>query len=184
MHAPAHGGQPSMAPGSPRPTSRNNTTPLAATSLATAAYERCGSRIRVTVRGELDLDSARALRPDLFQALADSATGLDLDLAGLDFCDCAGLTVLLELRPRALSQGKTVALHTAGPAVDRLLFLLGVQDLLTGPDPRLVAALPHPAPDRVSKRDRHVRAAPSRHPVIHGPSVRPDCPSDCSSRHS
>ncbi|PKW00261.1 anti-anti-sigma factor [Streptomyces sp. 1222.5] len=146
MHAPAHGGQPSTAPGPLSPNSRNNASPLVPPTLAMAAYERRGSRIRVTVRGELDLDSAHALRPDLFQALADSTTGLDLDLGGVDFCDCAGLGVLLELRPRALSQGKTLALHAASPAVDRLLFLLGVQDLFTRPNPRLVAALPHPAP--------------------------------------
>ncbi|MER6429219.1 STAS domain-containing protein [Streptomyces sp900105245] len=142
MHAPAHGGQPSTAPGTPSPASRDNASPVAPPSLAMAAYERRGSRIRVTVRGELDLDSAHALRPGLFQALADSATGLDLHLADLDFCDCAGLAVLLELRPRALSQGKTIALHTASPAVDRLLFLLGVHDLFLRPDPRFDASPP------------------------------------------
>ncbi|WUC39751.1 STAS domain-containing protein [Streptomyces sp. NBC_00557] len=85
--------------------------------------------------GELDLDSGNCLRHDLHKALAMSDRGLDLDLSELDFCDCAGLGVLLELRRRALSQGKTVALGARSPIVDRLLTLLGAQELFPPPDP-------------------------------------------------
>jgi anti-anti-sigma factor len=83
----------------------------------------------VTVLGELDLDSARSLWPDLFRALADSTTGLDLDLGGVDFCDCAGLNLLLDLRRRALSQSKTLTVDTISPSVARLLTLLGADEL-------------------------------------------------------
>ncbi|MFE3636322.1 STAS domain-containing protein [Streptomyces sp. NPDC059168] len=99
----------------------------------TVSCASSGCRTRVTVRGELDLDAGRYLRGRLHTALADSACGLDLDLTGLDFCDCAGLGVLLELRQRALGQGRTVTIRAAGPAVDRLLDLVGARKLFAAP---------------------------------------------------
>ncbi|MEU4034202.1 STAS domain-containing protein [Streptomyces collinus] len=95
------------------------------------SYATSGDRVRVTVRGELDLVSGDRLRNPLGEALATSTGGLDLDLSGLTFCDCAGLTVLLELRRRALSGGKTITIQHTSPTVDRLLRLLGAQDLFT-----------------------------------------------------
>ncbi|MBJ6641717.1 STAS domain-containing protein [Streptomyces sp. DHE7-1] len=96
-------------------------------------YASSGCRTRVTVRGELDLDAGRHLRTRLHTALADSACGLDLDLGRLDFCDCAGLGVLLDLRQHALRQGKTVTFRAVGPAVARLLDLVGARELFTAP---------------------------------------------------
>ncbi|MFE9495964.1 STAS domain-containing protein [Streptomyces collinus] len=98
-------------------------------------YTTSGDRVRVTVRGELDLVTGNRLQGPLGEALAASADGLDLDLSELAFCDCAGLTVLLELRLRALSRGKTVVIQRSSPAVDRLLRLLGAQDLFSPPQP-------------------------------------------------
>ncbi|MER6474537.1 STAS domain-containing protein [Streptomyces collinus] len=88
-------------------------------------------RVRVTIRGELDLVSGSQLRGRLSEALAASASGLDLHLSGLRFCDCAGLSVLLELRRWALSEGKTVVIQDTSPAIDRLLDLIGAQDLFS-----------------------------------------------------
>ncbi|MFF0836735.1 MULTISPECIES: STAS domain-containing protein [unclassified Streptomyces] len=51
--------------------------------------------------------------------------------SGLGFWDCAGLSVLLELRHRALSQGKTVTIRVASPEVERLLE--GAQELFSPP---------------------------------------------------
>ncbi|MFF2205723.1 STAS domain-containing protein [Streptomyces sp. NPDC058145] len=69
------------------------------------------------------------LREDLDAVLAGSTSGVDLDLGGLDFCDCAGLNVLLDLRRSVLEQGKTVVIRASNPVVDRLLTLLGAQGL-------------------------------------------------------
>ncbi|WP_078614601.1 STAS domain-containing protein [Streptomyces collinus] len=88
-------------------------------------------RVRVTLRGELDLVSGNRLRGRLSEALAASASGLDLHLSGLSFCDCAGLSVLMELRRRALSASKTVVIQDPSPAIDRLLHLIGAQDLFS-----------------------------------------------------
>lgn len=104
-------------------------------SRASATYTTCGDRIRVTVRGELDFRSGDRLRAGLGAALAGSTRGLDLDLGGLDFCDCSGLNVLLDLRRVALAQGKTVVIRTSNPVIDRLLTLLGAQGLFGSPRP-------------------------------------------------
>ncbi|MEU2055875.1 STAS domain-containing protein [Streptomyces bungoensis] len=102
---------------------------------AAASYSTQGDRIRVTVRGELDFRSGDRLRDDLCAALAGSTRGLDLDLGGLDFCDCSGLNVLLDLRRVALDQKKTVVIRTSNPMIDRLLTLLGAQGLFASPRP-------------------------------------------------
>ncbi|MEV6117471.1 STAS domain-containing protein [Streptomyces sp. NPDC052109] len=88
------------------------------------------------VSGELDLDSGNRLRDDLLAALARSACGLELDLSRLDFCDCAGLGILMDLRQRAERQGKTVFIGAGSPAVDRLLSLIGAQEFFAPPGPR------------------------------------------------
>ncbi|MEW2288655.1 STAS domain-containing protein [Streptomyces sp. NPDC047841] len=129
----------------PRPRSRQAPDATLPTGLATASCTPIGDRVRVRILGELDCDSASRLRPGLYEALATSKRGLDLDLGGLGFCDCAGLGVLMELRQRAGSQGKTVVIRVGSPMLDRLLGLLGAQELFTPPDPPHIE-LRHPGP--------------------------------------
>jgi anti-anti-sigma factor len=89
-----------------------------------------GDRVSVTVRGELDVEALQ-IQDDLHDALCRSGSGIDLDLDGVGFCDCSGLNLLLDLRQRALSQGKTVALRGSSPAVERLLDLTGAKALFS-----------------------------------------------------
>lgn len=116
MPDPAHSAQPLTA-ADVRP-------PCLATIEAVAA----GDRVDVICRGELDI-GAEWLQPQLRAALDRSATGVDLDLEGVGFCDCAGLNVLLDLRREALDQGKTVTVRSCGPAFARLLDLTGAGEL-------------------------------------------------------
>ncbi|MFD5842904.1 ANTAR domain-containing protein [Streptomyces chartreusis] len=92
-----------------------------------------GDRVSVEVRGELDLDTSERLRGALREALRRSVRGVDLDLKGVTFCDCAALNILLALRLRALKQGKTVVISASGAAVDRLLDLTRTRELFAGP---------------------------------------------------
>lgn len=94
-----------------------------------------GDRVVVTVRGELDLDSAEQLAHTLRAALGAAVGGVDLELGGVDFCDCSALNVLIDLHEQSLKQGKTVALLTVGPAVDRLLTLTGTRMLFDAAGP-------------------------------------------------
>ena len=172
MHASALGGQPFTAPRSPGGGGEGRGLPPC---LATATYEADGSRVRVTVRGELDLDSQRTLRSGLLKALADSATGLDVDLSGLGFCDCAGFSVLLELRKRALSQNKTVVIRATSPATDRLLSLLRARELFIPPRDATHTASPmnteSPAAPASSAASR--RAAAGGDPTASPPPATP-----------
>ncbi|MET7476564.1 ANTAR domain-containing protein [Streptomyces sp. NPDC005648] len=102
--------------------------------LATIRSAADGDRVVVAVRGELDIGAGH-LRSALNDALDRSATGVDLDLAGVGFCDCGGLNVLLELRKRALAESKTVAVLDCSPGVGRLLDLTGTHELFVSPDP-------------------------------------------------
>ncbi|RSN94626.1 antitermination regulator [Streptomyces sp. WAC 05379] len=92
-----------------------------------------GDRVSVEVRGELDLDTSERLRGALREALRRSVRGVDLDLKGVTFCDCAALNILLALRLRALRQGKTVVISASGAVVDRLLDLTRTRELFAGP---------------------------------------------------
>ncbi|MER6124887.1 ANTAR domain-containing protein [Streptomyces sp. NPDC001795] len=100
----------------------------------TVDANRDGDRVTVTVSGELDIDTEEALLDALRDALRSSVSGVDLDLGGVDFCDCSGLNVLLCIRRRALEDAKTVLFSATAPAVDRLLTLTGTRPLfgLTG----------------------------------------------------
>ncbi|MFE7930508.1 anti-sigma factor antagonist [Streptomyces sp. NPDC057456] len=92
-----------------------------------------GDRVVVAVRGELDVDSAERLAQALHAALGASVGGVELELGGVEFCDCSALNVLLDLHERSLELGKTVALRTVSPAVERLLLLTGTRMLFDAP---------------------------------------------------
>lgn len=114
-----------------------------------------GDRMRVSLRGELDL-SGQLLRGDLHEALRRSASGVDLDLTALTFCDCSGLNILLDLRLRALGQGKTVVVRGSSPAFERLLDLTGTWDLFVPPGPDDEGTAP------TARHDANPRAASPR----------------------
>ncbi|MFH8484986.1 STAS domain-containing protein [Streptomyces longisporoflavus] len=90
-----------------------------------------GERLVVTVSGELDLDSAPLLRQTLHDALEHAPAGIDLDLGGVDFCDCSVLNVLLHARHRAHRAAQKLVLRAGSPAVERLLELTGTRPLFT-----------------------------------------------------
>ncbi|CAL9577000.1 hypothetical protein SUDANB120_04970 [Streptomyces sp. enrichment culture] len=94
-------------------------------------FEAGSQRVLARVSGEIDTDQAADLREELTAALAAGRTGLDVDLAGVTFCDSSGLHVLLDLHRLALQAGKTLVLTELSRPVDRLLHLTGAQRVLT-----------------------------------------------------
>ncbi|MFJ9598262.1 anti-sigma factor antagonist [Streptomyces virginiae] len=101
-------------------------------------------RTRVRVCGEIDMDDAVEVREDLTAALDASRNGLDIDLAGVTFCDSSGLHVLLDLNEQAREAGKTLVLSALSPTVVRLLHITGTRGVLTVQDQ---LASNSPAPD-------------------------------------
>ncbi|MGH3627946.1 MAG: STAS domain-containing protein [Sciscionella sp.] len=89
-------------------------------------------RARVTVAGvggELDSDSAPGLAARL-RPLASQGRPLVLELAGLRFCGCAGLSLLLELHRLATATGGRLLLAAPSPAVRRIVQLTRMQAAL------------------------------------------------------
>ncbi|MDH6580468.1 STAS domain-containing protein [Kitasatospora sp. MAP5-34] len=85
---------------------------------------------RAAVVGEVDYDGAHAFRYAMATALNDHPAGLELDLAGLAFCDCAGLNVLLWVRRRAAATGCALRVRSVSPRMSRLVDLTGTRELL------------------------------------------------------
>lgn len=125
--------------------------------MATMDVAPDGDRMTVTLWGELDLGSRRLL-PDLHDILTLSGSGIDLRLDAIGFCDCSGLNMLLDLRMRALDQGKTVTLRSSGLAVERLLCLTGTRELFSDSGPG--AGGRHPRPPASRARGRRPCARP------------------------
>ncbi|MFE7169709.1 anti-sigma factor antagonist [Streptomyces sp. NPDC057616] len=127
----------------------------------TVRVDAAGDRLAVTVSGELDLDSDPFLQQTLNKALDRTTGGLELDLAGVDFCDCSALNVLLDVRDRARLSGKQITLSATSRAVQRLLTLTNTLPLFTedpadpnrsaGPAPNATTTPPaHPADERAT----------------------------------
>jgi anti-anti-sigma factor len=141
------------------------TAPHRPSTPVTVRVDAAGDRLAVTVSGELDLDSDPLLQQTLNKALDRATKGLELDLAGVDFCDCSGLNVLLDVHDRARLSGKQVTLSATSRAVQRLLTLTNTLPLFTQ-DPAGGSA--GPAPNATTTQPAHPadeRAAPGTPPV-------------------
>ena len=112
--------------------------PLSVSASLKIATRPTGARTVVVVSGEIDIDTEQTVGHALRQALARSPEGLDLDLAGVGFCDCAGLNVLLSVRRLALADGKTVGVRAVSAEVERLFALTDTSALF--------CPVPEPAP--------------------------------------
>ncbi|RPF37800.1 ANTAR domain-containing protein [Streptomyces sp. TLI_185] len=124
----------------------------AQTCLVTIDVVPDGDRMYVRVCGELD-HGGRQLERGLDEALNSSASGIDLDLSAIGFCDCSGLNLLLGLRRKALDEGKTVTICASGPSVDRLLALTGARELFVHPVSEAGSAEPDTAGDSLKSPD-------------------------------
>ncbi|MFD4528280.1 STAS domain-containing protein [Streptomyces sp. NPDC058470] len=104
---------------------------VALSALLEIVTHPAGTRTVVTVSGEIDIDTEQTLQHALRLALARSPEGVDLDLAGVGFCDCSGLNVLLRVRRLALADGKTLGVRALSPWVERLFTLTDTSSLFT-----------------------------------------------------
>jgi anti-sigma B factor antagonist len=64
------------------------------------------------------------------EPLADSGRHLILDLAGLRFCDCAGLALFLRMQQRAGAAGGSLRLAAPTASVRRLIALIRLSGIL------------------------------------------------------
>ncbi|MEU5999007.1 STAS domain-containing protein [Streptomyces sp. NPDC047197] len=81
---------------------------------------------RLTLAGELDLDTVARIEPELMLVTAGGGTKVVLDLAGLTFCDTSGVKLLLRLHRRCAADGARLRLCHIPRRPGRVLRTLGV----------------------------------------------------------
>jgi anti-sigma B factor antagonist len=139
--------------------------------LLTWAIDSRGPPVIIVLLGELDIATAPGLAMQL-DSLAETGRDLILDLAGLRFCDCAGLSALLRVRQRATAAGGSLHLTALTPALRRFITLVRLHDLLpiaacpanmiSVPGGSAVPALPHPDDaDRVAIARQEASSLPT-----------------------
>lgn len=83
----------------------------------------------VAVSGDLDINSGPGLEAEL-APVADAGRHLVLDLAGLRFCDCSGLSLFLRVKQRARAAGGSLHLAALTPRVLRVIVAARLADVL------------------------------------------------------
>lgn len=86
---------------------------------------REGSRLVITVEGELDLSNVSELEAALSRELQDQPEELIFDLGQLTFMDSSGISVLLRARNRA----GTVILRNPSDIIRRVVVGTGLADI-------------------------------------------------------
>jgi anti-sigma B factor antagonist len=92
--------------------------------------ERDGDMHVIAVSGELDLANGNELQRELLRVEATDARSIVVDLSGLQFMDSTGIRVLLSADARSRADSNRLTLLRGPAAVQRVLELTGVVDLL------------------------------------------------------
>ncbi|MEU1125411.1 STAS domain-containing protein [Streptomyces sp. NPDC005899] len=84
----------------------------------------------LTVAGEIDVDSAPALRTKALELIRQGRAHLVLDLAAVGFCDSSGLNAMIAILRYAKDRHGSLSLAGSPPHVTRLLDVTGVGELI------------------------------------------------------
>ncbi len=105
--------------------------PVTASPYLTASAELDGEQVLLRVRGDLDLISRQCLH-DAVGAVLDRYRPhvLVMDLSGLTFADCAGLSVIVSAHRRQAGRGHHLVIKGVQPIVHRLLNVTGLSGYL------------------------------------------------------
>ena len=87
-----------------------------------------GETLRIFLQGELDVSTSPDLLAQLHASHAQGATEITLDLSELDFIDSTGLSVLVSMQKRALSDKTKFVLTSPTPNFLRLVEVTGLTD--------------------------------------------------------
>lgn len=89
----------------------------------------------VVVAGELSLAEAPILERHLSDLLAKASSAVVVDLAGVEFIDSTGLSVLVRAQQQASDRGIEFGVQNPRAQAHRLLSLTGLEERLTIPTP-------------------------------------------------
>ncbi|HWU05988.1 MAG TPA: STAS domain-containing protein [Streptomyces sp.] len=84
----------------------------------------------LTVAGEIDVDSAPALRTRAMELIRQGSPHLVLDLASVEFCDSSGLNTMISVLRYAKDRHGSLSLAAAPAHLARLLDITGVGALM------------------------------------------------------
>jgi anti-sigma B factor antagonist len=85
----------------------------------------------VCVTGELSLAEAPILESHLADVLAKASSAVVVDLAGVEFIDSTGLSVLVRAQQHAAERGLEFGVKNPRAQAHRLLSLTGLEERLT-----------------------------------------------------
>lgn len=135
IHAePPAGASPAPLPGGPaqrdtargrasrRDKSRRSFTEQLGLSAQTAAN---GHRV-VSVTGELDIATAEQAYAYLSEVIDQGQAPVNVDLAGVTFCDASGLGVLARIASLARDKGRQLRLTSARPSLLKIMRITGL----------------------------------------------------------
>jgi anti-sigma B factor antagonist len=88
--------------------------------------ETIGGMPVVVAPREIDIGNAAELRAALLRAVAMGQPIIAVDLSTTEFCDSAGLAVLVRARRLAIAEGKELRLVVSTPQVMRILSVTGL----------------------------------------------------------
>jgi len=91
--------------------------------------------LQLSLRGEIDYESAQDLRAAVTSALDGNIDRLVVNLAGVTFLDSTGIGTLVVARRICLGCGVTLTIRDASPFIARLFAVVGVCDVLGVPVP-------------------------------------------------
>jgi anti-anti-sigma factor len=86
----------------------------------------------LVISGDLDIATRDAVPLLVRDAITSTTAEIGLDLSGIDFIDCAGLTGIMRARKLAVEHGCRMHVAAASPAVERLLMLTDTAAALIG----------------------------------------------------
>ncbi|MET7397597.1 STAS domain-containing protein [Dactylosporangium sp. NPDC005572] len=90
--------------------------------------------IRVRVAGEITMENVAELRTVLHRAIDDvRATAVEVDLGLVTFIDSTGIGKLVAARAHARGSHSDLWIVNPSPGVRRVLNLLGLLEILSGP---------------------------------------------------
>ena len=97
--------------------------------LLSIGTHRTDSTVRLDLTGEIDMSTAASLSRAITEAL-DTGSDVVINLDGTTFCDCAGITALLNGRRDALARQAGYQVRNAHGNPLRILHALGLHSVL------------------------------------------------------
>ena len=83
------------------------------------------------LKGELDLNTVKAIGWAVDEALDQGCVLVGMDLAGVDFIDCSSIGALVDAMHRLRAGSAQLCVHRLSPQVSRMMKLTGT-DVLFG----------------------------------------------------